>query len=615
MTDIATIKKRVEIPKAVVIKDLAALLELPVTAVITELMKNGVMSSMNERIDYDTAAVIAEDLGFAAAQKEAGESENEQTIKEELTELLQQDNIAAQTTRPPVVVVMGHVDHGKTKLLDAIRSTDVVASESGGITQHIGAYQVTVPAQEAPSSKGGMKNPARRAITFIDTPGHEAFTAMRSRGARVADVAILVVAADDGIKPQTKEAIQIIQQSDIPFLVAINKIDKPEANADRVKEQLAELNLLPEDWGGKIPTVLVSATTRKGVDDLLETVLLLADIEEEQLKADPTRAAVGTVIEAHIDKGEGPVATVVVQTGTLRKGDYVKISGVVGRVKALRNWRGADLAEAAPSVPAKMLGLKSAPEVGDILRVIPHDEAKKLRREIKPKTERVRTKVVYRKKSEEADKAPIRQREKLNIVLRCDNLGSQEAILESLQKYESAPVGIEVVAKGLGSITDADVLRAGTAKALLLGFHVVPMPRAAEVAKGKHITISTYTVIYDLLDAVHKELEQRLPVEVVETITGHVRILALFKKEKKGQIVGGKIIDGVATRGSAVRVQRDNATLATGTVADLQHEKKTVAEVKKGSECGIRFAGDPVILEGDMLELYSREERRPTLTV
>ncbi|MBI4414827.1 MAG: translation initiation factor IF-2, partial [Candidatus Kerfeldbacteria bacterium] len=551
MADTATIKKRVEIPKAVVIKDLAALLELPVTTVITELMKNGVMSSMNERIDYDTAAVIAEDLGFAAAHKETSDDENEQTVAQELAELLKQDDSAVQIKRPPVVVVMGHVDHGKTKLLDAIRSTDVAASEAGGITQHIGAYQVTVPAKSALPSN---KRSERRAITFIDTPGHEAFTAMRSRGARVADVAILVVAADDGIKPQTKEAVQIIQQSDLPLLVAINKIDKPEANIERVKQQLAELNLLPEDWGGKIPTVPVSATTRAGVDDLLETVLLLADVEEGHLKADPTRPAVGTVIEAHIDKGEGPVATVVVQTGTLRKGDYVKISGVIGRVKALRDWHGIELADASPSTPAKMLGLKSAPEVGDILRVIPAEEAKKLRREIKPKTERVRTKVVYQKKSEQATKVPAVQREKLNIVLRCDNLGSQEAILESLQKYESAPVGIEVVAKGLGSITEADVLRAGTAKAFLLGFHVVPTQRAVEVAKGKHLTITTYTVIYDLLDAVHKELEQRLPVEIAETVTGHLRVLAVFKKEKKGQIIGGKVIDGVATRGSAVRV-------------------------------------------------------------
>lgn len=589
-------KKSVSIPDAIVIKDLAKLFDLPVNRVITELMKNGVMSSMNERIDFDTAAIIAEELGFSATLKEGGEDERQQTISQELETLLTKDDPAARTIRPPVVVVMGHVDHGKTKLLDTIRQTNVVAGESGGITQHIGAYQVQKKDQ---------------LITFIDTPGHEAFSAMRSRGARVADIAVLVIAADDGIKPQTLEAIKIIRQAQLPMVIAINKIDKTEANIERVKQQLAAENLLAEDWGGKIPAVPVSAVTGKGVDDLLDTVLLLAGIEAEHLRADPTRSAVGTVIEARIDKGEGPIATVIVQTGTLKNGDHIKIGGVTGKIKALRNWQGSPLQEALPSQPAKILGLKHAPEVGDILVVISPDEAKRLRRRQKVRTERLTTDVVYRRKSsdESVVAAPPVQK-KLNIVLRCDNLGSQEAILESLQKYETTLVAVEVVAKGLGSITEADVLSADTADALLLGFHVVPTPRAVEVAKSKQVTIRTYTVIYDLLGDVRKELEARLPVETKETVLGHLRVLALFRKEKRLMIVGGRMTDGIARIDAKARVMRGDAVIGAGHIKDLQQEKRRAEEVKQGSECGIRYVGEPIVEVGDVIEFFSAEERR-----
>lgn len=592
--------KTVAIPGAIVIKDLASLLNLPVTKIIGELMKNGVMSSMNERIDYDTAAIIAEDLGFKAQLKEESEDARSKTIAEQLAEQFKADDQTKLQVRPPVVVVMGHVDHGKTKLLDAIRETDVVAGESGGITQHIGAYQV--------EKKG-------RLITFIDTPGHEAFSAMRSRGAQVADVAILVVAADDGLKPQTLEAIQILQQANVPFLVAINKVDKADINLERIKQQLAEKNLLPEEWGGQTMTVQVSALKKEGIDNLLDHVLLLADVEQEKMKADPSRPAVGSVIEAHIDPGEGPVATVLIRTGTLHQGDSVRIGNVIGRVKMLKDWHGAILKEAAPSMPAKMLGLKAAPEVGDILTVISGDEAKQLRRERHPVTERASTQVVYRKKSDAASDEKKEQHAKLNIVLRCDNLGSQEAILESLQKYETAPIGIDVITKGLGSITEADVLRADGAHALLVGFHVVPTPQAADVAKSKQVSIQTYTVIYDLLNDLHKAAEALLPSEIVETVLGRVQILAVFRQDKKGMVVGGKVLEGSLKRGAKVRVSRKGEEVGVGTVTQVQQEKKVVPEIRQGSECGMSFDGNAIIEVGDILEPFSVEERRITLQV
>lgn len=597
-------QKTVAIPNAIVIKDLANLLHVPVTKLIAELMKNGVMSSMNERIDYETAAIIAADFGYQATQKQESDAEQQKTVAETLRDHLRHDETARQTTRPPVVVVMGHVDHGKTKLLDTIRQTDVMAGEAGGITQHIGAYQV---------QKNG------RLMTFIDTPGHEAFSAMRSRGAQVADIAVLVIAADDGIKPQTEEAIKIIQQAKLPMVVAINKIDKPEANAERVKQQLAEKNLLPESWGGKTITVPVSAQSGQGVQELLETVLLVAEVDHEKLKADPARGAVGSVIEAHIDRGEGPVATVVVHTGTLRKGDSVRIGTVAGRVRTLKDWRGSEVTEAGPSTPVKILGLKGAPEVGDILTGIEPEEAKKLRRQFKQKTERVSEQVVYqRKKDAEEHKereTPRHEQCKLNIVLRTDNLGSQEAILESLSRLESPLASVEVVSKGLGSITDADVLRADAAKAALIGFHVVPTPRAVEVARSKQAAMRTYTVIYDLLNDIRKELEALLPVEVVETVHARLKVLAIFRREKKGMIAGGRVLEGTLEKGAHIRVLRGETKIGEGTVLQLQQEQRVIEQARTGIECGLRIEGVTTVEVDDVIEAFTTEERRITLTL
>lgn len=592
-------KKQVQIPNAVVIKDLAALFEVPVPRVITELMKNGVMSSMNERIDFDTAAIIADNLGFAATLKEEADDATSMTVHDQLAEHRKADVASRQVIRPPVVVVMGHVDHGKTKLLDAIRETDIAAGEAGGITQHIGAYQV---------------QKKDRFITFIDTPGHEAFTAMRSRGAQVADLAILVVAADDGLKPQTLEAIKIIQQAKLPFVVAINKIDKPEANVERVKKQLAEENLLTEDWGGKVITVPVSATTKKGLDELLETVLLAADVEPERRQADPDRGAVGSVIEARIDRGEGPVATAIIHTGTLHTGDFVKVGNTASRVKAMKNWHGALISAAGPSEPVRILGLREAPVVGDLLVAIEVDEAKQLRRSYKPKSERVASKMVYQKKQDDVQVPLTTEQKKLNILLRCDNLGSQEAIVESIAKMENPYVAVDIVARGLGNISDADVLRADTAHALLMGFHVIPTPRAADVAKSKQVSIHTYTVIYELLNDLKREMEALLPIEVVETVVGRMKVLAVFNKDKRGMVVGGRVLDGVIRKGGTVRALRGEAKVADGTVLTVQQQKQAVTEATRGNECGIRFEGGTDIAVDDMIECYTSEERRIQLS-
>ncbi|MBI4092430.1 MAG: translation initiation factor IF-2 [Candidatus Kerfeldbacteria bacterium] len=472
MTETASAKKPVQLPSRLTVRIFAERLSLPLTSVMSELVKNGVMAAMNEEIDYDTAAVIADDLGFKAVIERRAD---EKVDRQQLSELLKEEDASLLVERAPVVVVMGHVDHGKTKLLDAIRKTNVVAGEAGGITQHIGAYQVEEKGQP---------------ITYIDTPGHEAFTAMRSRGARVADLAILVVAADDGVKPQTEEAIRIIREAKLPIVVAINKIDKSDASPDRVKQQLAAKNVLVEGWGGQVVSVPVSAKEGRGITDLLDSVLLVAQVEKDNLKANPNRSAVGTIIESHVDSGQGPIATALVHTGTLRVGDVVSTGDVWGKVRALRDYNGQPIKAAGPSVPASILGFREAPVIGDILRV---ETDQKVIRELK-------TKKVFRKQpatpmvvvKEEIATPPL---QKLNLVIRADTLGSLEAIREALNKLKHPEVAAEIVQSGLGNITEADVLRAETSSALLFGFNVVTTPAAESVAGGKRITIKTNHVI------------------------------------------------------------------------------------------------------------------------
>ncbi len=585
------IDKKVEMPGVLTVKDFAALLNLPVNLVITQLMKSGIMASLNQRIDFDTAAIIAGDLGYEATQIDLNEKFDVDKSK------LISDTIAAEkketlVNRAPIVVVMGHVDHGKTKLLDAIRKTDVVGGEAGGITQHIGAYQVT------------RQN---RLITFIDTPGHEAFTAMRSRGAKVADVAILVVAANEGVKPQTIEALKIAQEADIPILVAVNKIDLPDANPEKVKQELAKYNLMTEEWGGKTIFVEISAKFNKNIEAVLENVLLLADMNQDRLKANPAGEFVGSVIESHVDSGAGPVATVLVRNGTLRVGDYLVISGVLyGKIRGMKNYRGRELQVAGPAVPARILGLKVAPKVGDVLEAV--DDPKKAK---KSKTYRMQQEETFIKQklveeNGDQDSADIT---KLNIILRTDVLGSQEAIIESLKKFETADIKIDIVSKGLGRITENDVLSAESTGAMLLGFNVLPSQQAERLAQDKKVAIQTYKIIYELIDAVKKGLRQLIKPKVIRRDLGKVTVLAIFKKTNDLQVVGGKVKDGRIEPGAKVAVLRQEAFITSGKITGLQVGKQEVKDCVKGQECGIKFVGQPLIEVGDVLDVYQEEEK------
>ncbi|MBM3204971.1 translation initiation factor IF-2, partial [Candidatus Uhrbacteria bacterium] len=555
-------KTEVTLPAIVTVRDFAGLLGLPVTRVIQQLMKAGILASQNERIDFTTAAIIAEELGFQAQAESANRQEEGIEVvqaSDRLKTIMEEEKKEDLQARPPVVVVMGHVDHGKTRTLDAIRKTNVMEGESGGITQHIGAYQ---------TEKNGKK------MTFIDTPGHEAFTVMRSRGAKVADMAILVVAADDGVQPQTKEAINIIQAAKLPFIVALNKIDKPEADANRVLGQLAEMNVNVEEWGGKIPMAKISAKTGQGIDDLLELVLLVAEVEKERITANPERCAAGTVIEAHVDKGEGPVATVLVQTGTLHRNDWMGIGGAAyGRVRAMRDWMGKQVDEALPGTPVKILGFKVAPAVGDIMEV-PEDPKSLEQKKIKSSRQVAEALTATKVQPAEGEEV---KKVMLNIVLKTDVLGSLEAILGMMEKVKHDLVGVDVIQKGLGNVTESDIERAANAKpSVVYGFNVAT-PTAMEIAaREKGVEIQSYKVIYDLFDDVVARLNGLLPQELIVTELGKAEIAAIFRTEPGKMILGAKVKEGKLLAGAKVRVWRGEEPIGEGVLESLQSGKSPV---------------------------------------
>ncbi len=589
--------RKIHLPPSITVRELADKLQRPATDVIRELMKGGILASINERVDFDTAAIIAEDLGYQAVKESA--TQKEETVHsalEQLKESVLSENEAMLKPRPPVVVVMGHVDHGKTTLLDTIRASAVAKGESGGITQHIGAYQ---------AEKNGRK------ITFIDTPGHEAFTMMRSRGARVADIAVLVVAADDGVQPQTVEVVRIIEAAKLPYVVAINKMDKADANPEQVKRQLSDLGMVPEDWGGKTVMVPISAKTKKGIDGLLDTLLLVADLEKDKIRANPERRAIGTIIESHVDKGEGPVATVLIQGGTLRKNDVAGIGGVnYGRVRAMKDFTGAGVEEAPPGMPVKILGFKLAPTVGDVLEVPERIADLKDWKAVKHAQSSTQPTVSASASSEES----AADKQWTNVIIRADVLGSLEAILSSLERMTHPEVGVKVVGKGLGNVTDSDVLSAETNGAHVLAFHVAPTSTASSLAREKNVQIRQYKVIYDLLDDVKAELKKKLKAETLRTDLGKLEIRGVFRSGRDGQIVGGVVTDGKVLRGALAQVFHAGEPIASGKVADLQSHKQSVAEVYGGQECGIRFEGKGAPIQlGDVLEVYSEEKREQQL--
>lgn len=580
-------QKTITIPQTIKVKEFAEKLKRSISQVMAELMKNGVLSSMNEEIDFDTAAIVGQELGFEILPDENINTEKEKTTSEKLEALLSEENKNELKTRPPVVVVMGHVDHGKTKLLDAIRKTNVVEGESGGITQHMGAYQ---------TEKNG------KLITFIDTPGHEAFTTMRSRGARVADIAILVIAADDSIQPQTKESIKIIKSAGLPMIVAINKIDKPEANPDKVKQDLAAMNLTPEEWGGKTIIVPISAKQNIGIKELLEMIVLVSDTEKDEIMANPKKLAVGTIVESHIDKGQGPVATVLIQNGTLKAGDLVEVSGnFYGKIRAMKDYNGKDINEAPPSTPVKILGLKAAPSVGDILEV-KSDVSKKSRMNKYQLTQQA---VDYARPTDmSAEKIGLKS---LNIILKADVLGSLEAIISSLGKMDHQDVKVNIIGKGLGNINESDIKRAEASNSIIYAFHVKPTQDGSNLAKEKKVEIKYYDIIYKLLEDVKEKMEKLLSPEVIRTDLGRLKVLAVFRKENNSMIIGGSVTKGIAKLNAKVDVIREKIKIATGSITQLQANKVNVNEAGLGKECGMKYEGKPIIEEGDFLEFYTEE--------
>ena len=581
--------KVVTIGKSVTVQELASVLNRTPADLIKRLMMMGVMVTATQAIDFDTAALVCDELGVEAQS----EISQEEALLPEIV-----DDPSNLVERPPVVTVMGHVDHGKTSLLDAIRRTRVTATEAGGITQHIGAYQVEVNDKK---------------ITFIDTPGHEAFTAMRARGAQVTDIAILVVAADDGVMPQTIEAINHARAAEVPIIVAVNKMDKPTANPERIKQQLTEYGLLAEDWGGDTICVPVSAHTREGLDTLLEMVLLVAEMTE--FKANPDRPAEGTVIEAQLDKGRGPVATVLVRFGTLRIGDSVLVGVNYGKVRAMVDHHGQWLKEATPSTPVEVLGLDGVPMAGDIMQVVSEEKiARQItesrqdqrREEEFSKTTRVTLDDLFKQIKEG-------QIKELNLIIKGDAQGSIEALRQSLEKLGTEEVKVSLVHTGVGTITESDVMLASASNAIIIGFNVRPDQNTRRAAENEQVDIRLYRVIYEVVEDIRKAMGGLLEPDWREVILGRLEVRATFKVPKIGIVAGGYVLDGKILRGAEARVIRDGIVIQEGKVDSLRRFKDDVKEVVQGFECGVGIENFNDIKEGDVIEAYIMEKVERTL--
>lgn len=575
--------KKITIGETVVVQDLAQKLAKPGAEVVKKLVAMGVMASLTQEIDAETATLVANEFGTEVEVKI-----DRPTKLEDLP-----DAPESMRERPPVVTVMGHVDHGKTSLLDAIRKTNVTATEAGGITQHIGAYQVQV---------GDKK------ITFLDTPGHEAFTAMRARGAEVTDIAVLVVAADDGVMPQTVEAIAHARAAGVPIIVAINKIDRPDANPERVKQQLTEHGLVPEEWGGDTVFVNVSATKGIGIDELLEMILLVAEMSE--LKANPDRPARGTVIEAELDRGRGPVATVLVQKGTLRVGDSLVAGAVAGKVRAMFDFRGERLEAAGPSTPVQVLGLDDVPEAGDIVQVTPDEkvarEISMARQEAKRKETLAKNKVVSLDEFFKNIKAS--ETKELPVIVKADVQGSLEAVTQALARLGTDEVKVNVIHGGVGAVTETDVMLASTAGAIIIGFNVRADSGARKAAEAEKVDVRLYRIIYELIDDIRKAMSGLLEPEEREVILGRAEVRQTFKVPRVGVVAGSYVTEGKMVNRARVRVIRDGVVVYEGQVRSLKRFKDDVREVAQGYECGIGVENFNDVKEGDVLEAYTIEK-------
>jgi translation initiation factor IF-2 len=596
------ITRTITITEGISVKDLAEKLEVRAKDIIARLLQRGVFATVNQTLDADLAKEMARLFGADAGII----SFEEQMAKEMEATIGASDGLEVSAiSRPPVVTIMGHVDHGKTSLLDAIRETNVAGGEAGGITQHIGAYKVKITKEDSPAFG--------REIVFLDTPGHEAFTRMRARGAKVTDIVVIVVAADDGVMPQTIEAIDHAKAANVPIIVAVNKIDKPDAMPERVKKQLADRGLMPEGWGGTTVFVDVSAKQRTNLNLLMEMICLVADLQE--LKATPERPAQGTVIEAKLDRGRGAVATVLVQNGTLKTSDTFIVGNTYGKVRAMFDDRGNQLETAPPSTPVEILGLEGIPQAGDTLLAVDREKARNISqyREMKAREAQLAksSRVSLEGLAEQVKTAGIKE---LPIILKGDVQGSVEVLADSLQKLSTEKVKIKVLHTGVGAITETDVLLASASNAIIIGFNVRPERKAQELAEQEQVDIRLHSIIYELQDEIKKAMLGLLEPTIKETYLGRAEVRDTFRVPKVGTVAGCSVIDGVIKRDSDVRLIRDNVAIYKGRVGSLKRFKDDVSEVRNGMECGIGIAGYGDIKVGDVIEAFVTEKIAAELT-
>ena len=580
-------KKAIVMGEVISIKELSEKIGIPATEIMKKLMSMGILATINQDIDYETAAIVSSEFGIELEQK-ASKSFEEMLIEEDV-----EDDPSTLEPRPPIITVMGHVDHGKTSLLDAIRSSNVTAQEAGGITQHIGAYTVNVNGKP---------------ITFLDTPGHEAFTSLRARGAQVTDIAILVVAANDGVMPQTVEAINHAKEAGVPIIVAINKIDVTGANPERVKQELTEHGLVVEEWGGDTIAVPVSALHKQGIDELLEMVLLVAEMQE--LKANPNRRAKGTIIEAELDKGRGPVATVLVQNGTLKIGDSIVAGTAYGRVRAMMDHTGKRLKEAGPSNPVQVLGLSEVPEAGDIMYCVEDDKlAKQVAEERKEKLKEQQIKASSKLSLDDLfSKIKEGEIKDLNLIIKADVHGSVEALKQSLEKLSNDEVRVRTIHGAVGAINESDIMLASASNAIIIGFNVRPSAGANELAKKENIDIRLYRVIYNAIEDIEAAMKGMLEPEYKEVIVGHAEVRETFRISGIGVVAGCYVTDGKIIRNGDARLVRDGIVIYEGSIDSLKRFKDDVREVASGYECGIGLANFNDIKVGDVIEVSIMEE-------
>ncbi len=585
--------KVVEIPSNITIRDLATEIEVSPIEVIKQLMANGVMANINQQIDFDTAAIVMEEFGFEAQQMVSADHDEsvDETQVPDWRRMIDDEDPEALVDRPPVVTLLGHVDHGKTTLLDAIRETNVAEGEVGGITQHIAAYQVVHDG---------------RPITFLDTPGHQAFTAMRARGAQGADIAVLVVAADDGIMPQTREALAHARAARVPILVALNKIDRDTANLDRVKQELADVGLQPDDWEGDTMVVPVSAKLRTGIEDLLEAILLVADATE--IKANPNGRTLGTVIEGELDKSKGVVATLLVQNGTLKVGDFIAVGTSSGRIRAMFDYQGNAVEEALPSTPVSILGLSDVPMAGELFTVYESErEARDAALERKTADEERKSKPPAVSLEQIFDAFQAGEAQELRLVIKADVQGSLEPITNSLRELSAGDIQVNVLHADTGNISESDIMLAAASDAIVIGFNVAPDQAAKRAAEVEGVDIRLYDIIYRLTEDIEKALKGMLEPEKRVVVIGRADVRQVFRIPKLGNIAGCMVSKGVIRRNANIRVRRGDEVLYEGSVTSLKHGKDDEREIREGFECGIGLKGFDDFKEGDTLECFTEE--------